>query len=261
MTNYVKSTAFTSKDTLPSGNALKIVKGAELDTEFNNLAVSVATKADLLSPVFTGTPTAPTAVGGTSNTQLATTAFTTAAVAAALQVMYPVGSVYINASVSTNPNTLFGFGTWVAFGGGRVPVGITAGDASFDVLEETGGSKDSTLPSHTHTVSSSGTTGGQSATHNHGATSTVTDPGHSHTVGSGVDGGPPDNGFWLRNQTGSLSTSTATTGVTVSTSIGNASADHTHAVTVSSTAAAAGASPTNTNLQPYIVVAMWKRTA
>jgi hypothetical protein len=258
MTNYVKSTAFTSKDTLPSGNALKIVKGAELDTEFNNLAVSVATKADLLSPAFTGTPTAPTAVGGTSNTQLATTAFTTNA----FQLMYPVGSVYINASVSTNPNTLFGFGTWVAFGGGRVPVGITAGDALFDALEETGGSKDSTLPSHTHTVSSSGTTGGQSATHNHGATSTVSDPGHAHNytfreqtfavTGSTIQA-------W--EGTSTQATSTATTGVTVSTSIGNASVDHNHAVTVSSTAAAAGASPTNTNLQPYIVVAMWKRTA
>jgi hypothetical protein len=75
MTDYVKSTAFTSKDTLPSGNALKIVKGAELDTEFNNLAISSATKADLLSPVFTGTPTAPTATAGTNTTQLATTAF------------------------------------------------------------------------------------------------------------------------------------------------------------------------------------------
>lgn len=46
MSNYVKSTNFTSKDSLASGNPLKIVKGAEIDTEFNNIATAVATKAD-----------------------------------------------------------------------------------------------------------------------------------------------------------------------------------------------------------------------
>jgi hypothetical protein len=75
MTNYVKSTSFASKDALATGNPLKIVKGTEIDTEFNNIAVSSATKADLLSPVLAGTPTSPTAAQGTSNTQIATTAF------------------------------------------------------------------------------------------------------------------------------------------------------------------------------------------
>ena len=49
-----------------------------------------------------------------------------------LQAVYPVGSVYINASVATNPGTLLGFGTWVAFGAGRVPVGIDSSDSDFD---------------------------------------------------------------------------------------------------------------------------------
>jgi len=75
MTQYVKSTSFSSKDTLPVGNPLKIVKGTEIDTEFNNIAIAVATKADLLSPVFTGTPTAATAATSTVNTQLATTQY------------------------------------------------------------------------------------------------------------------------------------------------------------------------------------------
>lgn len=44
MTNYVKSTNFASKDSLAVGNPLKIVKGTEIDTEFNNIAVAVATK-------------------------------------------------------------------------------------------------------------------------------------------------------------------------------------------------------------------------
>jgi len=81
MTNYTKSTNFTSKDSLASGNPLKIVKGTEIDAEFNNIATAVATKADLLSPSFTGVPLAPTAASGTNTTQVATTAFVSAAIA------------------------------------------------------------------------------------------------------------------------------------------------------------------------------------
>lgn len=75
MTDYVKSTNFTSKDSLATGNPLKIVKGTEIDTEFNNIAIAVATKADASSPVFIGTPEAPTASFGTDTNQVATTAF------------------------------------------------------------------------------------------------------------------------------------------------------------------------------------------
>ena len=46
MSNYTKSTNFASKDALTSGNALKIVKGTEIDTEFNNIATAIATKLD-----------------------------------------------------------------------------------------------------------------------------------------------------------------------------------------------------------------------
>jgi hypothetical protein len=60
MTNYTKTTNFATKDTLPSGNANKIVKGTEIDTEFNNIATAVATKADTAGPTFTGTTTIPT---------------------------------------------------------------------------------------------------------------------------------------------------------------------------------------------------------
>ena len=81
MTDYVKSTNFTSKDSLATGNPLKIVKGAEFDVEFNNIATAVATKADLANPALTGVPAAPTASAGTNTTQIATTAFVTDAVA------------------------------------------------------------------------------------------------------------------------------------------------------------------------------------
>jgi hypothetical protein len=60
MSNYTKSTNFATKDALSSGNALKIVKGTEIDTEFNNIQTAVATKADLISPTLVtpalGTP-------------------------------------------------------------------------------------------------------------------------------------------------------------------------------------------------------------
>lgn len=57
MSNYVQSTNFATKDALSSGDPLKIVKGTEINTEFNNIATAVATKADLATPTFTGSIT------------------------------------------------------------------------------------------------------------------------------------------------------------------------------------------------------------
>lgn len=78
MSNYVKSTNFYTKDALLTGNPDKIIKGAEIDAEYNAIATAVASKADTTSPTFTGTPVAPTATAGTNTTQIATTAFVTA---------------------------------------------------------------------------------------------------------------------------------------------------------------------------------------
>jgi hypothetical protein len=69
MTDYTKATNFATKDALPSGNPAKIVKGTEIDTEFNNVAIAVATKSNSASPTFTGTLTAP-ALSITGNTVL-----------------------------------------------------------------------------------------------------------------------------------------------------------------------------------------------
>lgn len=63
MSNYTKSTNFASKDSLASGNPLKIVKGTEIDTEFNNIATAIATKLDSNG----GTLTSGTVSGGTIN--------------------------------------------------------------------------------------------------------------------------------------------------------------------------------------------------
>ena len=57
MTDYTKTTNFAAKDSLPSGNSGKIVKGSEIDTEFNNIATAVATKANTAAPTLTGTVT------------------------------------------------------------------------------------------------------------------------------------------------------------------------------------------------------------
>jgi hypothetical protein len=237
MADYNKSTNFTAKDTLPTGNSGKIVKGAEIDTELTAISNAIASKADINSAGLTGTPTAPTASAGTNTTQLATTAFVTAA----LSAIYPVGSIYVNAAVSTNPSTLLGFGTWEAFGAGRVMVGFNASDSLFDTLEETGGSKDAIVVSHTHTTTVS----------TQSLTGAITGISESFASGGGTASG----------------VFTKTTGSTVgNTPVQNDSGDgggftfdgsHTHTVTNAST----GSSGTNANIQPYITVRMWKRTA
>jgi hypothetical protein len=224
MSNYTKATNFAQKDGLSSGDPNKIIKGSEIDAEYNAIAAAIQSKANLDGPTFTGTPNTPTATAGTSSTQIASTAF----VQAALIGAYPVGSIYMNATVATNPATLLGFGTWTAFGAGKVPVGLNAGDADFDTVEETGGTKDAIVPLHNHT-----------------ATSIVTDPGHNHTVTtSNTSTIASGNAIPLNYLYTTRTTSTNTTGITVATTVANA-----------------GESATGKNLQPYIVVYMWKRTA
>jgi len=235
MSNYTQSTNFATKDALTSGDPLKIVKGTEINTEFVNISVAIATKADLASPTFTGTPSLPTGTtavtqtAGNSSTLLSTTAF----VQAALATLHPVGSIYINATNSTNPGTLLGFGTWTAFGAGRVMVGFDSGNALFDAAEETGGAADATLPSHTHT----GTTDAGGA--------------HNHTAGG--------NTAIAHFGTGTSATHRGVTDFSNTSGIADLDAVSTHVHTI--TTASAGTSGTNANYQPFITVYMWKRTA
>lgn len=130
--------------------------------------------------------------------------------------MYPVGSVYINATDNTNPATLFGFGTWIAFGAGRVPVGINSSDTDFDTAEETGGAK-------THTL-----TAAQLPDHRHG----MERINSSYGLNAGATG-------YAGNVV--LNTGSSTAGQT---GVNTGSSGQAH-----------------NNLQPYIVVYMWKRTA
>lgn len=144
------------------------------------------------------------------NDKLATVSNVTAAIAAipAASSPFPVGSIFI-AAVSTNPATLLGYGTWSAFAAGRVLVGIDAGQAEFDTLEETGGAKTHMLsvaemPAHTHDM---------------GQLSLNSASGGTELLAEGVQ------------QTGAVATDTA------------------------------GGGGAHNNLQPYVVVHIWKRTA
>jgi len=59
MSDYTKTTNFTAKDSLPSGDSGKVIRGSEFDTEFSAISTAIATKANTASPTFTGTVTIP----------------------------------------------------------------------------------------------------------------------------------------------------------------------------------------------------------
>lgn len=146
-----------------------------------------------------------------------------------LQQVYPVGSIYTE-TTGVNPNTTFGFGTWVQYAQGQVLVGQKTGDANFGTAGATGGET-------THLL-----TGGESGTsaHNHA----ITDPGHGHsaptrsvypTTGSAQLPDPNGTGT-------AFNVNTNTTGITINNST------------------TANASSAHNNLQPFIVVYIWSRT-
>jgi hypothetical protein len=220
-TDIIDATNYMSA--LSLGAALPVTSGG------TGVTTSTGTGNNVLSasPTLTGTPLAPTASPGTNTTQIATTAFVTTG----LQAAYPVGSIYVS-TVSTNPNTLFGFGTWVAYGQGRM---LISQDGTY-TAGSTGGSATTTLitanlPSHSHS-----------------ATTTSTDSGHTHgsAIGSGFisNGGPeslaggPNLPFGRPSATASGNAS-----ITSTTTIGNT-----------------GSGTAVTTISPYIAVYMWNRT-
>jgi hypothetical protein len=129
-----------------------------------------------------------------------------------LKKVYPIGAIY-SSTVSTNPNTLFGFGTWVAYGEGRVLVG-KAGSGTFNTAGATGGAETVTLD-------------------------TTMIPPHTHRI-SGQDGPTPDY----------LGGSTADYGINPTYSSGG------YAVGES-----IGGGLAHNNLQPYVIVYFFHRTA
>lgn len=124
-------------------------------------------------------------------------------------LLFPIGSIYSNIAVSTNPNTLLGFGTWVAMES-RVLVGRAASGTFNVAAGSTGGAE-------THTLT------------------TNEMPAHTHQLNRPLNIGDVDRG-----------------GTSSSWSLDN--------VELATTTSAGGGAAHN-NLQPYIVVYMWKRTA
>jgi hypothetical protein len=253
---------------LPAGATMAVWSDATNFRQQNTHFISPT----MSSPVMTGTPLAPTAATVTNTTQVATTAFVQAVLAAAVLVLYPVGSIYTNATNNTNPGTLLGFGTWVAFGAGRVPVGFDGTNPLFDAAEETGGSADSVTVSHTHTA----TTVLSSTTHTHSGT-TAGGGSHDHYMAvntlNGSDPSTNPNQPIARQKTSGGDSDydmRAVIGGTANCGLTNTVGTHTHTITTgnnsvtptaATTVTAAGVAGTNLNYQPYITVYMWKRTA
>lgn len=227
MSDYTKATNFTLKDGLSTGDPGKVIKGSEIDAEYTAIASAVASKADINSPTFTGTPTLPSGTIATtvadntdSSTKIATTAFVQSVKTLVLQSVFPVGAIYTSYNVSTDPATVLGFGTWSAIEG-KTLVAYQSGDSDFGTAGGTGGSKDAVVVEHNHTI---------------------TDPGHNHTVSTYASSTPTSGNpvVPLLYTTTTRTTSTSTTGITINNE---------------------GVSGTGKNLQPYVTVHMWRRTA
>lgn len=288
MSNYTKATNFAIKDGLVTTDPAKIIKGTEIDNEYNAISSAISSKADVNSPSLTGTPTAPTATYGTNTTQVATTSF----VQAGLTGLIPAGIITLwSGSIASVPTG------WVFCNGANGTPDLrdrfVVGAGSSYAVGATGGANTVTLdatmiPSHTHTVTTtgstaasgdhthtfSGTSSGQSVSHTH--TATVADPGHNHYSPS--NGAPNGGGAGAALTTGmgnvpGHATLSNTTGITVSN--GNASADHTHtysgttsavstththSLTLSSTAANTGGGLAHENRPPYYALAFIMKT-
>lgn len=203
--------------------------------------------------VLSGTATVPTVAVATDSTQIASTAF--------VHNILPYGVILMwSGSLATIPTG------WALCNGSngtpdlrnRFIIGAAVDDTSIarTTIEGTntitGGTKDAIIVSHSH----SGTTGNESASHSHVATSTVSDPGHFHRLP--IDEIGPTDTQSLRNTpnadegiAGDVRTEVSTTGVTVSTTIDNNSTTHNHSFTTNSQ----GLSGTNQNLPPYYALA------
>jgi len=167
------------------------------------------------------------AIAGTNTTKAITPADLAAVLAAFLGTIYPIGSIYMSTS-STNPNTLFGVGTWAQIQGQ-----FLMGQDGSHAAGSTGGAL-------TKTLSTS-----EMPAHNH--TATIASDAHTHNIGRDTDGGSGTTRFTVHN-----------TGVSGATATSPTSSDsHTHGATIANTGGGAAFSI----LPPYVAVYIWKRTA
>lgn len=180
------------------------ISGANVQAVLASIDTDLATKADLNSPDLTGAPTTPTPVTSSNDTTIASTAF----VKAALQALYPVGSLYFNGSDGTNPSTLLGFGTWTKHAEGRVIIGHSTTDPDFDTVGDLVGNKIITLtigqlPAHGHNLSIDA-----DGAHTH-TLSIVSAGSHGHTGSTSGGTIPP---AYTTRQANNINTTTAFAG-------------------------------------------------
>ena len=231
MSDYTLAVNWSGKDALSDSDSAKVISGDDFDSEFTTIRTAVNSKADLASPTLSGTPLAPTAAEGTNTTQIATTAFVKTAADALNAAAYPVGAIFTTTTTYANSAAVvaaIGGTTWVAFGAGKVLVGLDSGDSDFDTSEETGGAK-----------TASGTSGSTTL-------SEAQLPAHTHTGAQRSNPGETDNAASCSpdEQGGAATFHTQATKTTGSTGSGSG---HTHTTSTST-------------VQPYIVVYFWKRT-
>lgn len=159
-------------------------------------------------------------------------------------LVYPVGSIYMSVS-NTNPGTLFG-GTWVAWGSGKVPVGVNTSDTDFNTVEKTGGAK-------SHSYTPAGTNSGGAV---QGHTLTVSEiPSHSHNAPYGTLILDTQDGYYSYGDIDRVMTPCGSYTPCSNTGGGGA---HNHGLTQPTFT---GTAATMNHLQPYITCYMWKRTA
>lgn len=220
MSNYTKATDFASKDDLLVGNPSKIVRGAELDAEFNAIQTAVNSKAEAANASLTGVPTAPTAAAGTNTTQIATTAFV---LANAPSSSIPAGSVmlFVQTAAPTgwtkstvHDNKALRVVSGTASSGGSIGFTTAFGTPSVSGSVSLSGTVGSTtltttqMPSHTHDVQRYTDGSGTSTPASTIGTSTLSSLNPSTTSAGG--NGSHDHSF---SGSGSLSSATATINV------------------------------------------------